>query len=258
MIAEDPNLTLRLAQDDRDRRAAERLRYRVFVEELGGDGDLVDHDAGLERDRFDPFFDHLILVDRRLETSGEDYVIGVYRLMRLDQAARAGQFYSEDEYDLAALRATGRPILELGRSCVAPAYRGGMAMYQLWWALADYVDRHGIGILFGVASFHGTDIEALAEPLAHLHHNHLAPHELRARVRDEHFQTMDLMPKDQIDRARAMRAIPPLIKSYLKLGGYVGEGAFVDRPFNTTDVFLVMDTAAMSAAGRKRFHRDVA
>ncbi len=258
MIAEDPNLTLRLAKDGADLRAAERLRYRVFIEELGGNGELVDHEAGLERDRFDPYFDHLILVDQRRDPANQDHVVGVYRLMRLDQAARVGQFYSEDEYDLTTLRGAGRPILELGRSCIDPEYRGGIAMYQLWWGLADYVDQHGIGIMFGVASFHGTDVQTLAEPLAYLHHNHLAPLPLRARVQPEYFQTMDLMPADQIDRARAMRAIPPLIKSYLKLGGYVGEGAYVDKPFNTTDVFFVMDTAAMSVVGRKRFHRDVA
>ena len=120
-------------------------------------------------------------------------------------------------------------------------------MFLLWNALAEYVLDHGVEVLFGVASFHGTDIEALKLPLAWLHHHHLAPEALRVRVLPGHFQRMDLLPKDGLDRRAAMLAMPPLIKAYLRLGGFVGEGAFVDRAFNTTDVCLLMDTAAMNS-----------
>lgn len=223
--------------------------------ELGGDGPLVDHDARQERDRFDPYFDHLVLCDDRLPQG--QHVVGVYRLMRTDQAASAGQFYSEDEYDLSLLRQSGRPLLELGRSCLHRAYRGGTAMMHLWQGLASYVEEHGIEILFGVASFHGTRIEPLAAPLSLLHHRHLAPPDLRVRALDTHFQTMDLMPEAEIDRTAAMRAVPSLIKAYLRLGGTVGEGAFVDHPFNTTDVCLVMDTAQINEKMRALYARSV-
>jgi putative hemolysin len=239
-------LTVRLATSEADLRAAQRLRYDVFVEELGGDGPLVDHQARLEKDRFDPFYDHLLLID---DSRGGD-VVGVYRLMREDQAQAAGQFYSEDEYDLTALRQSGRRLLELGRSCLAPDYRGGAGMFHLWQGLAGYVAEHGIEILFGVASFHGTDIETLAAPLSLLHHRHLAPERLRVRARAEHFQSMDLIQEDRIDRRAAMLQVPALIKAYLRLGGFVGEGAFVDHAFNTTDICLVMDTARLSATQR--------
>ncbi len=253
MSAGAPDFRLRLAGCESELRAAQRLRYAVFVEELGGDGPLVDHARRLERDRFDPYFDHLLLLD--MARAEDDRVVGVYRLLRADQAARAGQFYSEDEYDLAPLRASGRRLLELGRSCVHADYRGGTAMYQLWNGLADYVNRHGIEILFGVASFHGTDIDRLAEPLSFLHHRHLAPPELRVRARPEHFQRMDLLPADAVDRRAALVATPALIKAYLRLGGFVGEGAFVDRAFNTTDVCLVMDTARMNARQKDLYVR---
>lgn len=242
MTQAEPQFSLRLAQTPEDVRSAARLRYRVFVEELGGDGALVDHDARLERDRFDPFFDHLILVDDARDPALGDPVIGVYRLMRRDQAKRAGQFYSEDEYDLSILLESGRPLLELGRSCLHPDYRGGAALMHLWQGLAAYVEEHGIEILFGVASFHGTDIAPLAAPLSLLHHRHLAPPELRVRARPAQYQSMDLMPEADIDRAAAMRQVPALIKGYLRMGGRVGEGAFIDHAFNTTDVCLVMDT----------------
>jgi len=244
MSGDASNYQVRLATNERDRLAAERLRYRVFVEELGGDGPLVDHHDRFERDEFDPVNDHLILVDTRRDMRALDHVVGAYRLLRSDQAARFGRFYSDCEYDLAPLRATGRRLLELGRSCVHADYRGGPAMFMLWNALADYVLDHGVEVLFGVASFHGTDIDRLKLPLAWLHHHHLAPEALRTR--SKRFQRMDILPLAALDRRRAMVEMPTLIKAYLRLGGFVGDGAFVDQEFNTTDVFLLMDTAAMS------------
>jgi putative hemolysin len=115
----EPHFTVSLATTEAERIAAQRLRYAVFVEELGAGGDLVDHENRLERDRFDPYFDHLILSDARRDAG--DRVVGVYRLMRADQAETAGQFYSEDEYDLAPLRAD-RPAAS-GTRAVLPASR---------------------------------------------------------------------------------------------------------------------------------------
>lgn len=246
MISDDPHFQIRLALDDQDLLAAQRLRYNVFVEELGGSGSMVDHDRRLERDAFDPVFDHLVLIDTRRDAAALDHVVGVYRLLTGDAAARFGRFYSETEYDLGPLKASGRRLLELGRSCVHPDYRGGTAMFHLWNGLADYVLDHAIEILFGVASFHGTDIEALKMPLAYLHHNHLAPEAIRVRAVADHFQPMDLVPAEAVDRRAAMVGTPALIKAYLRLGGFVGEGAYIDHEFNTTDVCLLMDTARMS------------
>ncbi|WP_414898070.1 GNAT family N-acetyltransferase [Rhodovulum sp. YEN HP10] len=251
----DDFFELRLARSEADLMAAQRLRYEVFVAELGADGPLVDHEARLERDDLDPHFDHLLLIDSRRDAATLDHVVGVYRLLTSERAAEIGRFYSEDEYDLSALKASGRRLLELGRSCVHPDYRGGTALYHLWNGLADYVLDQEIEVLFGVASFHGTDAGALAQPLSYLHHRHLAPPELRARVLPDHFQRMDLMPETALDRKGAMLAMPALIKAYLRLGGFVGEGAFIDRAFNTTDVCLLMDTARMNAKSRSRYMR---
>ncbi|MFW2544025.1 GNAT family N-acetyltransferase [Primorskyibacter sp. 2E107] len=250
MANSEQSFAVELAADEAAVREAQRLRYDVFVEELGGDGALVDHEQRLEQDRFDPFFDHLMVRD----LARGNAVVGVYRLLRDDQAHAAGQFYSEDEYDLTPLRASKRKLLELGRSCLHPEYRGGPAMFHLWQGLADYVLRHEIEILFGVASFHGTDPAALAAPLSLLHHRHLAPPALRVRARQ--FQNMDLIPEADLDRRAAMLDIPALIKAYLRLGGTVGEGAFVDHAFNTTDICLVMDTERMNARQRGLYVRD--
>jgi putative hemolysin len=255
MIRDDQHLVLRLAANDRDLMAAQRLRYQVFVEELGGDGPLVDHAARLEADAFDPLFDHLLLIDTRRDPAALQDVVGVYRLLPGDRLGPAGQFYSETEYDLTALRASGRRLLELGRSCVHPTYRGGTAMFHLWNGLADYVLDRGIEVLFGTASFHGTDVSALAMPLSFLHHSCLAPPELRVTARDPHRRRMDLIAAQAVDRRAAMVAMPALIKAYLRLGGFVGDGAWIDHDFNTTDVCLVMDTGRMSEKHRAFFIR---
>ncbi|SFF10392.1 ornithine-acyl[acyl carrier protein] N-acyltransferase [Sulfitobacter brevis] len=243
-----PQFQVHLAQTAQDLRDAQRLRYDVFVTELGGSGPLIDHDAKLERDHLDPYFDHLLLRDTLSQQ-----VVGVYRLMRPENAAKAGAYYSASEYDLTQLQRSGRRILELGRSCVHPAYRGGLAMHMLWSGLARYVAEHEIEVLFGVASFHGTDIDALAQPLSLLHHRHLAPKNLRTKCLAKSFQRMDLIDESHLDRRSAMLQIPSLIKAYLRLGGCVGEGAYIDHEFNTVDVCLIMDTAQMNDRQTRKF-----
>ena len=236
---EKDGLRLALAESEADIRDALALRYDVFVAELGGAGAGVDHAARLESDPFDAHADHLIL--REMETGA---AVGVYRVLRGDQAARAGGYYCDSEYDLGPLKSSGRTLLELGRSCVHPDYRGGVAMFHLWTGLARYVALHGSEILFGVASLKGADPDRLAGPLSLLHHRYRAPAELRARSRV--YQPMDLIPEARLDRRAAMVEMPALIKSYLRLGGMVGDGAFVDHAFNCTDVCMIMDTRALN------------
>lgn len=253
-IVSDTRFHVKLAENQEELDAAQRLRYRVFVQELGADGPTVDHARGLETDRFDAHCDHLILQSE--DRPGE--VVGVYRLLRDDQAARLGQFYSEDEYDIEMLKASGRRMMELGRSCLDPAYRGSMAMYHLWNGLARYVTDHNIEIMFGVASFHGTDPARLAQPLALLHHRHIAPEALRPRARADHYQDMNLVAEADLDRRAAMLQVPALIKAYLRLGGFVGDGAYVDHRFNTTDICLVMDTERMTDSQKSIYTKGLA
>ena len=130
-------------------------------------------------------------------------------------------------------------------------------MHMMWDGLGQYVSKHDIGVLFGVASFHSADPAPIAEALSYLHHYHLAPPELRVKALPKNRTEMNLMPADEINKRRALQLIPSLIKAYLRLGGYVGEGAFVDHDFNTVDVCLIMDTQTMTEKyrafyGRKR------
>lgn len=251
----EPDFHTCFAQTPSEIRAAQALRYKVFVQELGGGGQGVDHDAGLETDLFDAHSQHLLLLDRARGSDLNEQVVGVYRLLDRAGAQAAGRFYSETEFDLAPLLASDRPMMELGRSCLHPEYRGGMAMYYLWSALADHVMRLDVDILFGVASFHGTDTAALAEPLSLLHHRHLAPEALRP-VAKAPCAAMDRIALNKLDRKAAMLDIPALIKAYLRLGGFVGEGAYIDHAFNTTDVCLVLDLAQVTERQRNLYLKD--
>lgn len=248
-FAAEPLFDVQFAQSQADLIAAQRLRYDVFVTELGGDGPMVDHAAQREIDAFDDFAAHLLLRD--LTRPPDRAVVGVYRLMSRAAAQAAGRFYCAQEFDLTVLTGSDLKLLELGRSCLHPDYRGGAAMWHLWQALAAYVQREGIDVLFGVASFHGTDLAALAAPLRLLHARHLAPPDLRVRAHGAGARPVPAGPEGAIDTLTAMRATPALIKAYLRLGGVVGEGVFVDTAFNTTDVCLILPTAV--AAQRPLF-----
>jgi putative hemolysin len=243
-----PSFRTMIARTAGDVLAAQRLRYEVFIAELGGDGPGVDHDTRIETDQFDTHADHILLLDENRPDG--DQVVGVYRVMTTQMAASAGQFYCEDEYNLVPLRSSGKRLLELGRSCLHADYRGGAGMLHLWSALADYVVDHRIDVLFGAASFHGTDAGALAAPLSLLHHRHLAQPPICAKAKGPTAMSMNMMPEDEIDRVAAVRALPALIKAYLRLGGTVGDGAFVDNAFNTVDILLILENDAISALQR--------
>lgn len=227
--------------------AALRLRHRVFCEERGAAS--VAAARGLEEDAYDRDCDHLIVRD--LGKMGGP-VVGTYRLLREDVARRIGGFYSAGEYNLSPLLASGRctQLLELGRSCVDRRYRTNATIALLWRAIATYLEAHRIGFMFGCASFPGTDPEAHADELAYLHRFHLAPPELRARAHPQYF-----VPMDHGGRPGALtgRGLPPLIKGYLRVGAKVGDGAFVDRGFNTVDVFMIMPVEQIVGRYGRRF-----
>jgi L-ornithine Nalpha-acyltransferase len=231
------SLQVRLAQNAAEIDAAQALRYRVFYEEMGAQPTPEMAAARRDFDRFDADCDHLLVIDHRC-----DAVVGTYRLIRRGAAARHGGFYSAGEYDLGAIPQYPGEILELGRSCTDAAARSGPAAKLMWRAIAAYVFRYNIELMFGCASLAGTDPDALALPLAYLHHFHRAPDALCARALPDRYVAMDRMAKADIDPAQAQMLLPPLIKGYLRLGGFVGDGAVIDYPFNTTDVAIVVKT----------------
>jgi L-ornithine Nalpha-acyltransferase len=249
-------LRVRLAETQADIDAAQALRYRVFYENLGARPEIETARRRRDFDRFDQGCDHLLVLDRSRGAASEN-VVGTYRLIRREAAARLGGFYSSTEYDIARLVAFPGEILELGRSCVDAGYRQGPTMQLLWSGIAAYVLYYGIALMFGCASLPGTDPQALATPLSYLHHYHLAPPPLRARALSSRYVGMVRRPRPAINPARAFAALPPLIKGYLRLGGFVGDGAVIDHEFNTTDVCIVVKTELVSTKYSRHYVRKV-
>ncbi len=259
-------LEVRLARDDAEITAAQSLRYRVFYEEMTARPSPEVAAARRDFDRFDAYCDHLLVIDRRLG-DGPESIVGTYRLLRRSVADRHDGFYTETEFDISRLKAIPGELLELGRSCVDARYRTRPTMQLLWSGIAAYVFSRDIRVMFGCASLPGTDPQALAGALSYLHHRHLAPAAIRPRALPERFIDMNLLPADGVDEADAARALdpraalaglPPLIKGYLRLGGYVGEGAVVDHDFNTTDICIIVVTDQITDKYFNHYQRKLA
>ena len=233
-------LETRLAESLAERRAYQRLRYTVFFEEMGGAPGATARLLGLDFDDYDQYADHLLVFDPALGR-GPASVVGGYRLIRRAAAARVGTFYSAGEFDLAPLLAFPGEILELGRSCIAAPYRTRRSMQLLWAGIAAYVKLHDIGLMFGCASLPGADPAEHAEALAYLHVHHLAPAAFRpvAKPASAAWPDPAALPADA---RRAFAKLPPLLKGYLRLGGWIGDGGAIDAAFNTVDVCLVVET----------------
>lgn len=243
-------LEVRLAASEAEIEEAQRLRYRVFVEEKGAQVCAAGHREKRDFDEFDDCCDHLLV----LEHGGQRArVVGTYRLLRRSTLPAGGRFYSASEFDLSVLLATDGEILELGRSCVDPDYRSRAAMQLLWRGIAAYVDYYGIRLMFGCGSLHGADPALHAATISYLYHYHLAPPELRMRALPERFTAMDVLPREVLDARAEFAALPALIKGYLRLGGYVGDGAVIDADYNTLDVGIVVKTELVTARYAQRY-----
>jgi putative hemolysin len=258
VLAVAGSLEVRLAETEAEVEAAQRIRYRVFYEEMSAVPTPSMREARRDFDKFDAFCDHMLVVDRDAhDADGQHRVVGTYRMMRDVDAARAGGFYTANEYNIESLmRSIGRGtrLLELGRSCVIKSYRSKPVTVQLLWrGIGAYTKRFTIDLMFGCASLAGTDPQSLALPLSYLHHFHPMPEGMHVRARPELFVDMNLMPKDAIDQKDALRALPPMIKGYVRAGACIGDGAVVDRQFATTDVFIYVPTAKMDDRYRSRF-----
>lgn len=241
-------LETRLARSEREIDAAQAVRYRVFVEEMNA---TLNPDAMRLRrdiDSYDAICDHLLVIDNAIEGDIEDQIVGTYRLLRQEVALANGGFYSASEFDIEPLlaRHPDKQFMELGRSCVLPDYRTKRTVELLWQGNWAYSLKHGMNAMFGCASFPGVVPEEHALALSFLYHTVLAKDEWAVSARPELYQEMNLMPLEGINARKALSALPPLIKGYLRLGAMIGDGAVVDRAFNTTDVLVVLPIASIS------------
>jgi putative hemolysin len=247
------SLEVRLARKRSEIRHAQRLRYKVFYEEMSAVPSALAMLSRRDEDAYDAVFDHLLVIDRGDPGDGRRWrrskVVGTYRMMRQEVADLNDGFYTQGEYDIAPLLAA-KPdysFMELGRSCVLKPYRNKRTLELLWQGVWSYVREHGADVMIGCASFEGTDPSAYAEALSFLHHTALAPEDWRVRAHQHLRVDMNMMPREAVNVRAAMKALPPLIKGYLRVGAYVGDGAVIDHQFGTTDVFVIMPVEAIKS-----------
>lgn len=258
VLAVSGALEVRLAETEHEVEQAQRLRYGVFYEEMSAIPSPQMRAQGRDFDKYDEVCDHLLVVDR--DAHGEDgqpLVVGTYRLTREKDAAKVGGFYTSSEYDLLPMISglpKGTKYLELGRSCILKSYRARPGTMQLLWkGLMAYVARFDIDLMFGCASFPGTDPDEMALGLSYLHHFCAMPDNLKVKARPELYVPMDRIAKDAIDEREGIRCMPPMLKGYVRAGCRIGDGAVVDRQFCTTDVFIYFPISTMDARYRSRF-----
>ncbi|MEJ1297275.1 MAG: GNAT family N-acyltransferase [Candidatus Sedimenticola sp. (ex Thyasira tokunagai)] len=246
------NYEVRLACSASEVEAAQRLRYRVFYEEMGAQPSPSVYALKRDVDGYDAYCDHLLVIDKG-KSNGEPCVVGTYRLLRRKVAQDFSGFYSEQEFDLGPLLSYPGEIVEMGRSCVASNVRTGAVMQYLWRGIAEYIEQHDVSLLFGCASFHGTEPQVITRSLSYLYHNYLAPEALRPRALDKHYVDMNPDVVDISTVGLKDISLPPLIKGYLRVGSFVGDGAVIDHQFNTTDICVVLDTDLISRKYQRHF-----
>ncbi|MDI1283147.1 MAG: GNAT family N-acetyltransferase [Reyranella sp.] len=247
---------VRLATSAAEIHAAQALRYRVFYEEMMARPTAEIAATRRDFDAFDKVCDHLLVLDRR-RGEGPEGIVGTYRLIRRPAAAKMGRFYSSAEYDIQPMIDYPGEVLELGRSCIEKDARNTATMQMLWRGIALYAFHYNIQVMFGCASLPGTDPSQHALPLSYLYHHHLAPPEIRVRALASRFVKMDMLAPGSYDARKAMARVPPLIKGYLRLGGFVGDGAVIDHEFNTTDVFITVKTELVTEKYIRHYERGI-
>jgi putative hemolysin len=248
------SLEVRLARKKSEIRQAQRLRYKVFYEEMSAVPGALALLSRRDEDSYDAVFDHLLVVDHGKTEAGHPWrrprVVGTYRVLRQDVAELNDGYYSQGEYDILKLIRAKSPdhsFMELGRSCVLKPYRNKRTLELLWQGVWSYVREHGVDVMLGCASFEGTDPGAHAHALSFLHHNAMAPAEWRVGAHPHLRVDMNMLPKDAINPRAALKALPPLIKGYLRLGAYIGDGAVIDHQFGTTDVLIILPDEAIKS-----------
>jgi putative hemolysin len=247
---------VRLAKTAEEIDAAQRLRYRIFYEEMTAH---PSPEVAAQRRDFDPFdevCDHLLVLDRR-RGEGPEGIVGTYRLTRREHAAKMGRYYSSAEYDITKIVEYPGEVLELGRSCIAKDARNTATIQMLWRGIALYAHHYNIQLMFGCASTPGADPSQHAQALSYLYHHHLAPPELRVRALPSRYVKMDVLEPGSYEPRKALARVSPLIKGYLRLGGYVGDGAVIDSEFNSTDVFIIVKTELVTEKYMRHFERGV-
>lgn len=242
------SLEVRLTTNEKDIRAAQALRYKIFVEEMGATLSPSAMALELDFDTYDKYCEHFILLDTSILGGTNEQIIGTYRILRQQVADQHDGFYSQNEFDINALtkKHSDKRFVELGRSCVLKEYRTRRSVELLWQGIWAYAGQHEIDVMFGCASFFGGVPAAHAHALSFLYHYAKTSDEWSVAANPAIAHEIDLMPKEAIVTKQVFAALPPLIKGYLRLGASFAPQAVIDKDFNTTDVLVMLPVSQIS------------
>ena len=228
---------VRFADGDADVKAAQRLRHKVFIADRQLDGGKMVATNALDADSFDENCDHCLIEERK---SGE--LVCCFRMMTLKSGAEIERSYSAQYYELSALQEIEGPIVEMGRFCIHPQNRNADVLRIAWAAMTKYVDDRGVELLFGCSSFEGNDGQSYADAFTLLQERHLAPKRWLPRPKAPKIFNFGTLFKLRCpNTAKAMRMMPPLLRGYLSLGGWVSDHAVIDSDLNTLHVFTGLE-----------------
>ena len=238
---------VRLSRDAADIEAAQRLRYEAFIAARPGAVLTGDRADGLDRDGYDEHCLHALVIDTR-----DGSLACCFRMMPLESGAEIGRSYSAQYYELSGLHDFPGPIVEMGRFCMAPGRRDPEVIRAAWAAMTSYVTSENVELLFGCSSFEGCEADQYADAFAYLKEKHLAPKRLLPRVKAPSvFRFAAKLKLIRPDVKLAMRRMPPLLRSYLALGGWVSDHAVIDRDLNTLHVFTGVEIKRVPPSRRK-------
>lgn len=246
-----PRFAARLATTAEDRRRAQQLRHVAFVANRDG---AAPRPGGLDADGFDGACRHMLV-----EETARGTLVCCFRLLCLEDGSEIGRSYAAQWYELSGLRGFPGRMVEMGRFCVHPAWAADADILRVaWGALARIVDAEGVEMLFGCSSFEGTEAERYHDAFALLRQRHLAPRRWLPRVKAPRiFPFAHRLRRSAPDERRALLSLPPLLRSYLAMGGWVSDHAVVDHDLNTLHVFTGLEIRAIPPA-RARLLRAVA
>jgi putative hemolysin len=250
-------MKIRLAKTAEEIHVAQRLRHDVFVAERGT---VLSHSNAIDADKYDAVCAHLLVIEPNTQRASpyaldDGGLLATARLIGQREAEELGGFYSADEFELGPLlkRHSNLKFLELGRTCILKQARGTAVMELLWQGIWDFVRRESYDVMIGCASFEGTDPTTHAAALSFLNHHAKAPEEWQAKALP-HRNTMPSHALNQPkDAKRILASLPPLIKGYLRLGCYIGDGCVVDAAFNTVDVLIILPVKSINPRYFARF-----
>ena len=235
-----PTFYVKLADSKNEIKSAQKLRYQVFFSERNKKKIFNIDNFRKDSDKYDNYCDHIVVIHKKSKFS-KNKIVGTYRLLKQSVAENKSGFYSSEEYNLTKLLNSNKYLnmLELSRSCISKDFRNKNVLQLMWKEIYKYIENNKVDAMFGTASFLDTNLYKLSNQLIYLNHSHKMPNDIMVNALDKCRAKIDYTRNIKMN-LKLVKSLPTLIKGYLKLNAYIGDGAVVDHKFKTTDIFVFL------------------